>query len=869
VDELHSTDHDDDAPDARPARRAPVHAPTVPGYEILGELGRGGMGVVYRARHVRANRVVALKMILTKQHASPKQKARFQTEVEAVERLDHPHIVHLHEVGEYDGLPFFSLEFCEGGTLAQYLRERRPTAKKSAALVEKLARAIHHAHTRGIVHRDLKPENVLLTADGKPKVTDFGLAKCLDGDGDASRSGAVLGTPAYMAPEQAAGRVHDIGPAADVYALGAILYQCLTGRPPFEGPTAAVLVDVLEREPIAPTALRSDVPRDLETITLKCLHKDPGRRYDSAEALADDLRRWQVGEPVRARPAGVVERAGKWVRRSPAVAALVAALVGVVLLAGAGVYWKYIEARKHRKAADALAEELREQQESSDALLRAARYQAETFRRQALDHQDSREMAEKRAEKARQEAEELRRTGEKERAAARAALDQEQAAAAQARRAAGTAEEWRQLALETAGRIAHDVHARLKDRPELKDIRKDFLTRTLLELEKPARDSDLSTPSAREFSRQTMRMSLDLGDLFLADGANGLARWQFEEAFELAKRLDEALPHDVGARRDLALTHIRLGDVDQDSGLADRALLQYRHARRIHQELADDHPRDVQSRRDLAASHERVAGERRGLAELPAAVNDFRRALLLRQRLADESPGDRAALHSLAAVYGRLGDTLLRLGDGNAALTECDRCHALLARLVADAPEDLQARLALVGSFERRGDVRLELGNTDLALEDYRAALRMLRQRADDTGDLKTLRVLADVCNRVADAEYRRGDVRGAVQARRESVDVSQRMAKASPNDVQAMRRLVGGYGKLGNLSCGVFDFRQAVFWFENAAEVCKRLPDENERAAELKSVEVRLRGCREIVKYLDVFQAVLRGTEPKQPDGP
>jgi formylglycine-generating enzyme required for sulfatase activity len=313
--------------------------PEVPGYEVLGVLGRGGMGVVYRARQLKANRLVALKMIRAVEHASPTDRLRFQIEAEAVARLQHPHIVQLYEVGEVCGQPFFSLEFCDGGTLTEQLKEKRPATREAAELVEALARAMHYAHLRGVVHRDLKPGNVLLASPAASalgvaaplaKITDFGLAKRIDAEArDVSKSGAVLGTAAYMAPEQAAGKVRDTGPAADVYALGVLLYECLTGRPPFEGPQHVVLVSVLNDEPVPPSRLVPKVPRDLETICLKCLSKEPTRRYASAEALADDLRRFLSGEPVQARPVGRVERALKWARRRPALAAL----LGVTLLA--------------------------------------------------------------------------------------------------------------------------------------------------------------------------------------------------------------------------------------------------------------------------------------------------------------------------------------------------------------------------------------------------------------------------------------------------------------------------------------------------------------------------------------------------------
>jgi WD40 repeat protein len=311
--------------------------PTVPGYEILRELGRGGMGVVYQARQTKLGRVVALKMILSGAHAGPDDLARFRTEAEAIARLQHPNIVQVFEVGEHGGLPFFSLEFCPGGSLEKKLNGTPLPPREAAKLVEELARAMHAAHRENVVHRDLKPANVLLAADGTPKITDFGLAKKLDEDG-RTQSGAIMGTPSYMAPEQAGykpdAQARGIGPAADVYALGAILYECLTGRPPFKAAAPLdTILQVVSDEPVPPTQLQSKTPRDLETICLKCLQKEPRRRYATAEALADDLRRWQTGEPIVARPVGRVERLAKWVKRKPAVAAL----VGVSVLAAASL----------------------------------------------------------------------------------------------------------------------------------------------------------------------------------------------------------------------------------------------------------------------------------------------------------------------------------------------------------------------------------------------------------------------------------------------------------------------------------------------------------------------------------------------------
>ena len=315
----------------------PAVWPEVPGYEILGELGRGGMGVVYQARQVSLNRMVALKMILAGAYADPEQQRRFRTEAEAIARLRHPNVVQVHDYGVSDGRVYLALEYVEGGTLAQKAAGVAQPPKPAAHIIETLAVAVHHAHRQGLVHRDLKPANILLTSDGVLKITDFGLAKHLSSSGAATAaqqtaSGALLGTPTYMAPEQVTAERGTIGPATDVYALGVILYELLTGQPPFQGDSALqVLRQVQEQEPRPPRRLRPGVPHDLETICLKCLEKTPGRRYASAAELAEDLRRFQAGEPILARPIGKLKRVWRWGRRNPKVAGLTA-LAGILLV---------------------------------------------------------------------------------------------------------------------------------------------------------------------------------------------------------------------------------------------------------------------------------------------------------------------------------------------------------------------------------------------------------------------------------------------------------------------------------------------------------------------------------------------------------
>jgi hypothetical protein len=305
-------------PPGRAAAPTPVHdGRTFGGYEVLAELGRGGMGVVYRVRQKSLNRVVALKMLLPGSLASAADLLRFKTEAEATAGLRHPGIVTVHEVGECDGCHYYSMDFIDGVSLAQRLSGGPLPGRAAARYVGAVARAMHHAHQHGVLHRDLKPSNILIDRNDEPHVTDFGLAKRLHADRGQTRTGAVLGTPGYMAPEQAGGRTKELGPATDVYGLGAVLYECLTGRPPFQAETAVdTIMQVLERDPAPPSLLNPNVDRDLETICLKCLEKDPANRYESAEAVAEDLRRFLDGESISASTVNVFEYLGRTLGRT-------------------------------------------------------------------------------------------------------------------------------------------------------------------------------------------------------------------------------------------------------------------------------------------------------------------------------------------------------------------------------------------------------------------------------------------------------------------------------------------------------------------------------------------------------------------------
>ncbi len=373
----------------------PADEVSIPGYEVRGVLGRGGMGVVYQARHVALKRDVALKMMLAGRHAGPVELARFRIEAEAIARLQHPNIVQIHEVGEADGHPYCALEFVSGQSLDRKLKPQPLAPREAAELIETLARAMQFAHSRNVVHRDLKPANILLTVDGNPKITDFGLARQLDHDSGATQADAVMGTPSYMAPEQASGNTHAAGPAADVYALGAIFYECLTGRPPFKGTTILETLDqVRHQEPVNPSHLRSSVPLDLETVCLKCLRKEPENRYASAAELADDLRRFLRGEPVEARPVGSLERSWRWCQRNPLIATLWAGVALSLLLGIVGSsYFAWQEGRRALSERIARINE-QDQRREADHQRGLADVAAESARKAATAAKNAAELAE-------------------------------------------------------------------------------------------------------------------------------------------------------------------------------------------------------------------------------------------------------------------------------------------------------------------------------------------------------------------------------------------------------------------------------------------------------------------------------------------
>jgi eukaryotic-like serine/threonine-protein kinase len=651
-----------------------VALPRVAGYEVLGVLGRGGMGVVYRARQVALKRLVALKMIRAGDAADPEQRARFQAEAEAVARLQHPHIVQVYEVAEHDGRPLLALEYVAGGSLADRLRGTPQPPADAARLVETLARAVDHAHRHGVIHRDLKPANVLLSFsreppasagdaalaggsrlnDSVPKVTDFGLAKLLDTTEGDTKSGSILGTPSYMAPEQAAGKAREIGPAADIYALGAVLYELLTGRPPFRAATVLeTLEQVRTQDPVPPRRLQPRLPRDLETICLKCLEKEPAKRYETAADLADDLGRFLRLEPVRARPVGAVVRLGRWARRNPKVAALLLVLA-VVLLAGVTsttLLWQRSEFQRHQAEVNL---------DTAEANFRAAFEAVDRYYTQVSENRLLHEPGMK----------SLRRdllTG------AREFLDR----FAAERQGDPRVRQERAQAVRRLAWIAHEL---------------DSLPRAL-DLWEQARElfTDLARddPDNAKFSTSVAECHLNLGQLHRELGNLGPAQEAVARALAIWEELDRTHPGTEDHRNNLAVAHGELGVIQQLAGRAREAEAAFGKAVAIQQELAEARPRDSARRQELAVALFRLADAAFRAGAFDRAAPVFERANALWERLVQEHPRDTRFRRDLAAGLASLGNVYQALGRFPEAEVVMRRAAAVWERLVqadADVP---------------------------------------------------------------------------------------------------------------------------------------------------------------------------------------
>ena len=779
--------------------------PTIPGFVLEKELGRGGMGVVYRARQMPLNRPVALKMILSGDHASAAAKTRFLAEAEAIARLHHPGIVQVHEFGTHQGNPYFALEFLDGGSLDRVLVKGPLLPPDAARLVAQLADAMHAAHQAGIVHRDLKPANVLLSFSGAPqarvddspahasgarlndatpKITDFGLAKQIDAGPGLTASGAIMGTPSYMAPEQAAGKLDDIGPTTDVYALGAILYECVTGRPPFRGATVFDTLDmVLRQEPVSVRQLQPKAPKDLETICHKCLQKDQGKRYGSAVALAADLRNYLDGKPITARPVGRLERTWKWCRRYPAVTALIVVSTLAALVASGLAAWAL-----HAEGQERLAK---------------------------LDADQKRQVAEKAEEETYQAFEQL--TSEKSlrflKKVEKLSPEQReflQSAAAYFRRVtaqAGTDEKSRVRAAEGHFQLGYLLSTMGENKPAEAAYREALAVRETL-----AQDY----PTVPEYRQQLARSHNNLGVLL-----KDLGQWrEAETAYRQALPLEEALARDFPTvpayRQALADSYNNLGTLLSGLGKRREAEIAYRQALALQEALVRDFPTVPEYRQALAGSHNNLGSLLAGQGQRMAAAVAFRQALAQYVALARDFPTVTAYRQALATSYNNLGSLLAEQGQRMAAAAAFRQALALQEALAGDFPTVPEYRLELARSHYNLGLLLRVMGQLREAESAYRQALALQEALARDFPTVSAYRQeLARSYGNIGYLVNVQGRLAEALLWHTQAVPVLEGLLRQEPRDVTTRKILRNAHWSRANALADLGRFAEAVTAWE------------------------------------------------------
>jgi tetratricopeptide (TPR) repeat protein/tRNA A-37 threonylcarbamoyl transferase component Bud32 len=763
-------------------------------YELLEVIGRGGMSVVYKARQLSLNRLLAVKMIRARDPGAAVDLQRLLHEAETIAHLDHPHLVPVYEVGWDQGMPYFSMKLMEGGSLAEALPPLAVQPRAAARLMVQVARAVHHAHQRGILHRDLKPSNILLDQHGQPHVTDFGLAKRLATDSSLTQPGAIVGTPSYMAPEQARGRQGAITTATDLYGLGAVLYTLLTGQPPFRGETVLdTLEQVKEREPERPGGKNRRVDRDLETICLKCLRKEPRERYGSAEALAEDLERWLAGLPVLARRARLGERLAKWARRRPAFAAMVGftSLMVVALLAGAVWHNVRLNAALHEREREGRRAEANFQRtlQAIDRLLTwvgdghlAHSPRMEPVRRQVLE--DALGFYQQ--------------------------FLQDQDPAPGVRREVGRAH-WR------VGRIyfmlrrpAEASAAYRRGAALLEELAADF-------------------PAAPEYRADLAHILTDLGTVLKEAGQLPEAEEVYERAIALQTKLVEDATGTAEYRSTQALILRDLGVLRRESGRFPKADQTYRQALAVFEELVRDFPTEPKYRGYLASTRNNRANLLHTLGQADRAEQEYQSAVKIQEELVREFDAVPEYRQGLARSYNNLG-TLWCKSNPEQAEQAYQQAVTIQRRLAADFPSVPEYESDLARTLDNQANLLKNTNQPDQAKAAYAEALAIYQKQAAEFPTLPECQSgLGATLNDWAGLLRRTGGRKDLLEAKgllEKAIRHQQAALRYKPQHPQYVQFLCKHYGVLADTLVQLRDHGAAATAAAELANLTARIDD-------------------------------------------
>jgi tetratricopeptide (TPR) repeat protein len=795
-------------------------------YEILRELGRGGMGVVYEARQVSLNRPVALKMVRAGHLAGDDELRRFRNEAEAVALLDHPGIVPVYEVGEHDGQHFFSMKLVPGGSLVPVLDRYRNDPIAAATLVAEAAEAVAHAHARGILHRDLKPANLLVDEHGHPHVTDFGLAKKVEGDAEFTQSGAILGTPAYMSPEQATGRRGSITTATDVYGLGALLYALLTGQGPFGGDSVVETIDAVRNlPPQPPRKVNSTVPRDLETICLKCLEKDPHRRYPTAQALADDLHAWLESRPIAARRVGTLERARLWCKRRPAVAAL-SALVALALVGGT---WAVVAVQARANAELTRANKsLRQQRQiagrrEQQAIQGVSRFCDAITRNPRLKNDPTlRDLRKTLLTEPLRFFHSLRENLQADRDSSPEALSSLAYSLASVTKGLGD-----------LNREIGDMKDALAAYEEAR-----VLLRGLVDSNPSADNLGLTGASER-----LTEVLTDIASTYVQAGRWDEAIPFLEEARDVAKKRVADHPHDYLPLRQLARTLENLGLFRSDFGKPAETLALYREAAESRERMIQVNPgmvNDPGFRHELALKLRNVGILQVEMGKPAEALASFEKARENLQKFRETIPGNASLQPILAEMHYNTAWAQSQMGRTAETLSSLRAAREIRQRLLEANPAVSLHRRRLAGCQHEIGNQLSELGRTSEADTTFRQALVLMRElpagdhaepavRAELAGILVDLAAFQQRTGRAAEAE---AGFREGFQIFRDLVETNARVPSYRMNLAASHEGLASLLSEAGRPAEAEDEFRAALAIWRGVADSDAGKPADRERVA-------------------------------------